>query len=112
VNYLKLSFDDSTIRAAQVVLNDGDLSAEGQYEVEWDVLHRPVFTWDGGAGGVDIPPGGRYTVSVNCLGKVGWYVSAFLANIQTQPDLVRMVLSVLITAISTMTPSHPSTPAN
>lgn len=72
VNFLKLSFDDNTLREARSVLNE-ELSPRDVYEVEWDMIKRPVFSQDGFmAAEVNIPPGGRYTVSVKCLGKVGW----------------------------------------
>jgi hypothetical protein len=63
------------MRTAQLALAEGELGTEGQYEVEWDVINRPVFSWEGEGGDVKIPPGGSYTVTVRCLGKVGWYVT-------------------------------------
>jgi hypothetical protein len=72
VNFLKLSFDDNTQREARALLNE-ELAPQEVYEVEWDMIKRPVFEHDGVvAAEVNIPPGGRYTVSVKCLGKVQW----------------------------------------
>ncbi|KAK4685431.1 trafficking protein particle complex subunit 9, partial [Tremellales sp. Uapishka_1] len=72
VDFVKLSFDDSTIREAQAVIQDGDLTPEQAYELEWDLLRRPVFSWEKPSGGeVSIQPGGRVTLSITCLGKVG-----------------------------------------
>ena len=71
VDFLKLSFDDSATRAAQALLSEGELSSEQAYEIEWDIVNRPVFYWNV-EGDMSIPPGGRTTVTVTCLGKVGW----------------------------------------
>ena len=71
VDFIKLSFDDSTLRDAQLVLSEGELSPEAAYEREWDIINRPVFSWESDAE-MSIPPGGRTTVTVKCLGKVGW----------------------------------------
>lgn len=71
VDFVKLSFEDSASRAAAAVLSEGELSGERAYELEWDMINRPVFTWSGETD-VSIPPGQRATLSITCLGKVGW----------------------------------------
>ena len=71
VDFLKLSFDDSTARSAHSLVAEGELSPEEAYELEWDSLNRPVFTWEN-EGDTTVQPGGRATISVRCLGKVGW----------------------------------------
>ncbi|KAK8858467.1 hypothetical protein IAR55_002694 [Kwoniella newhampshirensis] len=71
IDFLKLTFDDSTAREAHAIIQEGELTPEQAYELEWDQLHRPVFTWEKGAEEVMVPPGGRATISVRCLGKVG-----------------------------------------
>ena len=71
VDFIKLSFDDSSSRGAQAIIADGELSPQDAYELEWDMLNRPVMAWDEG-GDTLIPAGGRTTISVRCLGKVGW----------------------------------------
>jgi hypothetical protein len=75
VDFLKLSFDDSASRAAQAMLSEGELSSEQAYEIEWDIVNRPVFSWNA-EGDMSIPPGGRTTITVTCLGKAGWSVVA------------------------------------
>lgn len=69
VNFVKLTFDDSTARAARTALA-GDLSPAEAYEIEWDLLHRPVFEWQ--TAEVFIAPGAKHVLSVRCFGKVGW----------------------------------------
>lgn len=52
---------------------EGELSAGEAHELEADIARAPVFTWSTPpeAGAVLIPPRGRLTVYVTCLGKVG-----------------------------------------
>ncbi|WVQ81064.1 hypothetical protein IAT38_003171 [Cryptococcus sp. DSM 104549] len=75
INFLKLSFEDSTMREAQAIIAEGDLTPEQAYEIEWDQINQPVFTWEneGKAAGeaTHIAPGGRATLLVRCLGKAG-----------------------------------------
>ncbi|KAJ7235474.1 TRAPP II complex [Mycena haematopus] len=70
VDFLRLVFDDSTIAPAQQALATGDLSVFDTYETEYDLLHRPVFSWNK-EDAKDMPPGQKLTVNVNCYGKVG-----------------------------------------
>jgi hypothetical protein len=68
-------FEDSTTRTAQQLIAEGEVTPEQAYELEWDVLKRPVFSWEKEAeGNVGVVPGGRTTLVVKCLGKVGWWV--------------------------------------
>jgi len=71
VDFIKLSFDDSTAREAQAVIAEGELSPEHAYELDWDQLHQPALTWENPDEN-SIQPGGRVTLLVKCLGKVGW----------------------------------------
>lgn len=58
------------------------------------MIKRPVFTFeDKDVMEVDIPPGGRYTVSIKCLGKVGWYVTFAIRREYCADDIARMVRS-------------------
>ncbi|KAJ7709879.1 TRAPP II complex [Mycena rosella] len=70
IDFLRFVFDDSTIAPAQQALANGDLSVFDTYETEYDLLHRPVFSWNK-EDTKDIPPGHKLTVNVNCYGKVG-----------------------------------------
>ncbi|KAJ7097903.1 TRAPP II complex [Mycena belliarum] len=70
IDFLRFVFDDSTISPAQQALANGELSVFDTYETEYDLLHRPVFSWSK-EDTKDIPPGHKLTVNVNCFGKVG-----------------------------------------
>ena len=72
IDFIRLTFDDSTITPAQQALADGDLSVFETYETEYDLIHRPVFTWDSQRNVSEIPSGEKAVVTINCYGKVGW----------------------------------------
>lgn len=71
IDFIRLTFDDSTIAPAQQALADGELSVFETYETEYDLIHRPAFVWDGGYP-ARVDPGEKTTVAVKCFGKVGW----------------------------------------
>ncbi|KAI0362223.1 hypothetical protein OH77DRAFT_1416447 [Trametes cingulata] len=71
VDLIRLTFDDSTIAPAQQALAEGDLSVFDTYETEYDLVHRPVFTWDSEHEPHSIAPGHKRVITVNCFGKVG-----------------------------------------
>jgi hypothetical protein len=71
VDFIKVTFDDNTIAPAQQALADGELSVFDTYETEYDLIHRPAFSWDGKES-VDIKSGDKATIAVSCLGRVGW----------------------------------------
>jgi hypothetical protein len=73
VDFVKVTFDDNTIAPAQQALADGELSVFDTYETEYDLIHRPAFSWEGKES-TDIKPGDKSTITVSCLGRVGWYV--------------------------------------
>lgn len=70
VDFVRLSFDDSVTREAQGLLSDNELALEQAYALEQDLFQRPVFAWDSNSQ-ISIPPGGRATLSIRVLGKVG-----------------------------------------
>ena len=74
IDFLRLTFDDSTIAPAQQALAEGELSVFDTYETEYDLIHRPVFTWDSKRNPQLVAPGEKVVVAVNCHGKAGWYV--------------------------------------
>jgi hypothetical protein len=74
IDFLRLSFDDSTTAPAQAALAEGDLSIFDAYETECQLIHRPVFSWDLKQEDTEIPPGRKAVIAVTCTGKVGWYV--------------------------------------
>lgn len=71
VDFVKLSFEDSASKEIQAILAEGDLSGQQAHDLEYDMIKRPVFSWSA-EGETVIPPGGRTTIVVTCLGKVGW----------------------------------------
>lgn len=78
IDFVHLTFEDSTIIPAQQALTEGDLPVFDTYETEYDLIHRPVFTWDSRRNAHDIHPGEKTVIIVDCYGKVGWYVTRLL----------------------------------
>lgn len=72
VDFLALSFDDSTIGPARQTLADDNLPVFETYETEYDLIYRPVFSWDKNQSPHSIHPGEKTTLTLNCFGKVGW----------------------------------------
>ncbi|KAF8274883.1 transport protein Trs120 or TRAPPC9 TRAPP II complex subunit-domain-containing protein [Lactarius quietus] len=71
VDFLRLSFDDSTIAPAQAALAEGDMSIYDAYETEYQLINRPVFSWDQEQEDTEIPAGRKVAVVLTCNGKVG-----------------------------------------
>ncbi|KAH9926207.1 TRAPP II complex [Fomitopsis serialis] len=71
IDLIRLTFDDSTIAPGQQALAEGELSVFETYETEYDLIHRPVFSWDNERDTSRVDPGEKTTVSVKCFGKVG-----------------------------------------
>jgi hypothetical protein len=72
IDFLRLSFEDSTIAPAQEALSEGRLSVFETYETEYDLLHRQAFSWNRDKELKFVKPGQKIVVSVTCLGKAGW----------------------------------------
>ena len=72
IDFLRLTFDDSTIPPAQQALVDGELSVFDTYETEYELISRPVFSWSSDLQQTKIPPHRKVTIVITCLGKVGW----------------------------------------
>ncbi len=73
VDFIKLSFDDSTVREAQAIFAEGEIPPEQAYELDHDLKDRPVFRWDegeseGGWTGL-VAPGGRTTLTIRRTGQ-------------------------------------------
>nr|XP_018262525.1 uncharacterized protein I303_05542 [Kwoniella dejecticola CBS 10117]OBR84683.1 hypothetical protein I303_05542 [Kwoniella dejecticola CBS 10117] len=71
IDFVKLTFDDSTSREARSVIAEGELTPEQAYEIEYDQLNKPVFTWTREESQIEIMPGGKMNLDVKVLGKVG-----------------------------------------
>jgi hypothetical protein len=82
INFLRLSFEDSSVGPAQEALSEGELSVFETYETEYDLLHRRAFSWRNDKEITNIFPNQKTVLSVTCLGKVGWYGVDSLTFIQ------------------------------
>lgn len=71
IDFLRLSFEDSTIGPAQEALSEGELSVFETYETEYDLLHRKAFSWRNDKEITNILPKQKVILSVTCVGKVG-----------------------------------------
>ncbi|TFK54866.1 hypothetical protein OE88DRAFT_1653405 [Heliocybe sulcata] len=71
VDFVRLTFEDSTMAPAQQALSEGGLSVFDVYETEYDLLHRPVFSWSDQKQVKEIAPGAKAVLIVSCFGKVG-----------------------------------------
>ncbi|KAF9246496.1 TRAPP II complex [Melanogaster broomeanus] len=71
IDFLRLSFDDSTIAPAQEALSEGGLGVFDTYETEYDLLHRQAFSWNRDKEVKVVKPGQKMVASVTCLGKTG-----------------------------------------
>lgn len=71
VDFVRLTFEDSTMAPAQQALADGELSVFDTYETEYDLLHRPVFSWSNQKQEQAITPGMKSVFTITCFGKVG-----------------------------------------
>ncbi|TFY82625.1 hypothetical protein EWM64_g1393 [Hericium alpestre] len=56
IDFLRLTFDDSTIVPAQQALSEGELSVFDTYETEYELIHRPAFSWNQEQHASTIPP--------------------------------------------------------
>ena len=73
IDFLRLTFDDSTIPPAQQALVDGELSVFDTYETEYSLVRRPVLSWEPSSHQKLLPPGKEMTLVLKCFGKPRWY---------------------------------------
>ncbi|THH33843.1 hypothetical protein EUX98_g252 [Antrodiella citrinella] len=71
IDFLRLTFDDSTIAPAQQALAEGEMPVFDTYETEYSLIHTPVFTWDSKRNPQEIQSGEKVVIVINCFGKVG-----------------------------------------
>jgi len=71
IDFLKLSFGDSTIAPAQEALAEGELTVFETYETEYQLINRQAFSCSEDSMTQGIRPGEKATVPITCLGKVG-----------------------------------------
>ncbi|KAF7976728.1 hypothetical protein HWV62_5913 [Athelia sp. TMB] len=110
IDFLRLSFDDSTMAPAQLALAEGELSVFDTYETEYDLIHKPAFTWQNQKESKNIGAGQKVILTVSCFGKVGCtngtihvaysYVHRPLAESADEPDVFhtrQLTYPVLVT---------------
>nr|CAG8537919.1 7314_t:CDS:10 [Entrophospora candida]CAG8549502.1 2812_t:CDS:10 [Entrophospora candida] len=71
VDYISISFHDSTIADAQAILNSSDIPAEEAYEMELYAHKQPVFFWEQTDKELNISPGNEWVLNLNVFGKRG-----------------------------------------
>ncbi|CAE6440674.1 unnamed protein product [Rhizoctonia solani] len=74
IDFLRMSFEDSTLPALQQALAEGELTVAEAYETEYELVNRPVLKWD--LDGVDasnmtLAPRQKMPIWVTCFGKEG-----------------------------------------
>jgi len=72
IDFIKLTFKDSLADQSEKILSEGDADLVQTYEIEADLEERPVFFWEHADQPISISPGAQHTLSVRCLGKLGW----------------------------------------
>ncbi|GAA5989707.1 hypothetical protein JCM5350_007364 [Sporobolomyces pararoseus] len=70
IDFINLSFTDSLSQSIQSYLTENELPAVQAYELSSEILHRPVFTWEG-TSKTSILPGASHVLEIKCLGKIG-----------------------------------------
>ncbi|CCO27710.1 Transport protein particle subunit trs120 Short=TRAPP subunit trs120 [Rhizoctonia solani AG-1 IB] len=74
IDFLRMSFEDSTLPALQQALAEGELTIAEAYETEYELVNKPVLKWD--LDGIDasnmtLAPRQKMAVWVTCFGKEG-----------------------------------------
>ena len=72
VDFLEMSFDDSSKSYYSQLLSDEELSAFEKYEAEYTLVHRPVFSPVSSTRRT-VEPGNECVLAVKCFGKADWY---------------------------------------
>jgi hypothetical protein len=77
VDFLRMTFEDSTLPPLQQALAEGELTVAEAYETEYELVNRPVLKWDldnAASLGIVLAPRQKMPIWVTCFGKEGWYV--------------------------------------
>ncbi|QRW27635.1 transport protein particle subunit [Rhizoctonia solani] len=75
IDFLRMSFEDSTLPALQQALAEGELTIAEAYETEYELVNRPVLRWDldgTDASTITLAPRQKMPIWVTCFGKEGW----------------------------------------
>lgn len=95
VDFIKLAFDDTSVSVAQQALAEGELSVAEAYETEYDLVHRPVFSYQG-ITNETIGPEKKSTIAVTCFGKRGWCaarITIIPLNTKPLPSFIALALT-------------------
>ncbi|KAH8919350.1 hypothetical protein BT69DRAFT_498321 [Atractiella rhizophila] len=71
VDFIELAFQDANTQSARDYISDNDLPPGELYEIELDLLQRPVFSWDPTKWQQRVEPNEEAILTVDCLGKLG-----------------------------------------
>ncbi|CAE6523362.1 unnamed protein product [Rhizoctonia solani] len=74
IDFLRMSFEDSTLPALQQALVEGELTVAEAYETEYELVNRPVLKWDLDgidASNITLAPRQKMPIWVTCFGKEG-----------------------------------------
>ncbi|KAF8744659.1 hypothetical protein RHS02_01740, partial [Rhizoctonia solani] len=74
IDFLRMSFEDSTLPALQQALAEGELTIAEAYETEYELVNRPVLRWDldgTDASTITLAPRQKMPIWVTCFGKEG-----------------------------------------
>ncbi|KAG8688542.1 hypothetical protein FRC08_011380 [Ceratobasidium sp. 394] len=74
IDFLRMTFEDSTLPALQQALAEGELTVTEAYETEYELTNRPVLKWDlddAASSGLVLAPNQKMPLWVTCLGKEG-----------------------------------------
>ena len=72
VDFLELTFEDSTKLYYEQLMNAEEPDAFDTYEAEHSLVHRPVLAWDQRDVRKNVDAGQESTIAVKCFGKAGW----------------------------------------
>ncbi|QRV85843.1 transport protein particle subunit [Ceratobasidium sp. AG-Ba] len=74
IDFLRMTFEDSTLPVLQQALAEGELTSAEAYETEYELVNRPVLKWDldeAASSELVLAPQQKMPLWVTCLGKEG-----------------------------------------
>ncbi|KAG9121686.1 hypothetical protein FRC07_002267, partial [Ceratobasidium sp. 392] len=74
IDFLRMTFEDSTLSGLQQALAEGELTVAEAYETEYELVNRPVLKWDlddAASSTLVLAPKQKMPLWVTCLGKEG-----------------------------------------
>ncbi|KDQ60798.1 hypothetical protein JAAARDRAFT_31778 [Jaapia argillacea MUCL 33604] len=104
IDFISVTFDDSTMSPAHQALAEGNLSVFDAYETEYDLLRRPVFSWEGFKEMKPVEPGSQLVVTLTAFGKVGCTsgtIQVSYANVKRRQTSLQKPVDVFYTRQAT-----------